>query len=168
METEEFLIEIPSPPPAYGAETAQWIKDQIIKHPHLHDQKDWAVKTSCGTRRCIAGWAALVHGEVFDAEVQQSIDSGVWDYARTIVEAGDYGEVTWGEWVGAKAAYRSYEPVGRRVLELDADETQNLFYSWGDSRALMALDLIIAGKEVNEENLALLERERSGEETATR
>lgn len=156
MEAKEILIEIPSPLPAYGAETAAWIKEQITAYPELHSQADWAVKTHCGTRRCIAGWAALLHADKFNAKVQQVIDSGAYDYAREDVEAGNVGEITWTDWVWGKASYSSYEPVGQEVLELSDDETHRLFFAYGEESALKSLDLIIAGKEISYENLELL------------
>jgi len=41
-------------------ETAQLVLDQIRMHPETHYQGSY--ESSCGTTRCVAGWAAHFHG----------------------------------------------------------------------------------------------------------
>ena len=47
-----------------GAETAQWVLDQITTFPETHVQQNWQTETACGTTYCVAGWAATVHPEI--------------------------------------------------------------------------------------------------------
>lgn len=38
------------------------VLEYVIKHPEEYDQKQWRDHSSCGTVRCIAGWAAFFAG----------------------------------------------------------------------------------------------------------
>lgn len=53
--------ERPATPPAYGAETARAIADIIDAFPQRHNQDDFESLGSCGTQRCVAGWAQWLH-----------------------------------------------------------------------------------------------------------
>lgn len=51
--------------PARGQETAKAVLDIIRMNPEQHDQSSWEWKDredECGTTRCVAGWAAHLHG----------------------------------------------------------------------------------------------------------
>lgn len=51
--------------PARGQETAQAVLDIIRMNPKQHDQSLWEWKDpedGCCTTRCVAGWAAHLHG----------------------------------------------------------------------------------------------------------
>ena len=48
-----------------GAQTAQWVLDQITTFPETWNQAHWEWENACGTTYCVAGWAATVHGQEF-------------------------------------------------------------------------------------------------------
>lgn len=53
--------------PADGPDTAAWVLEVISRNPELHDQDDWYTPyrsdLSCGTTRCVGGWANWLHGD---------------------------------------------------------------------------------------------------------
>lgn len=44
-----------------NTELFQKIYDQITQHPETHDQGHFEAEWHCGTTRCIAGWAVIMH-----------------------------------------------------------------------------------------------------------
>lgn len=56
---------------AYGQETAQFILDIIKAAPHRHDQSTWQMDDTCGTTRCVGGWAAFLHPDVFLDSIEE-------------------------------------------------------------------------------------------------
>ena len=48
-----------------GAQTAAWVLEQITTYPETHNQSDWRENRGCQTTYCVAGWAAVAHGEQF-------------------------------------------------------------------------------------------------------
>lgn len=135
----EVMIEIPAVPPAFGPETAQWIKDQIEARPWLHDQTDWEVKTPCGTRRCIAGWAGLLHEEEMKTEVARLTEKGTFD------DVPDPGK--------RKTMLRleAFAAVGQKTLGLNDEQASYLFWAAGNERAVEVLDLIIEDRFTEDE-----------------
>lgn len=133
----EVMVEIPAIPPAFGAETAQWIKDQITQRPWLHDQTDWEVKSSCGTRRCIAGWAGLLHEDEMKAEIAR------------LTEQGEFNT----ESAKRKTMLRldAFAAVGQKTLGLNDEQASYLFWLVGNERAVEVLDLIIEDRFTEEE-----------------
>lgn len=61
---EEKMIPVPAGLQK-GAQTARWVFDQITTFPETHNQRDWVQGSGCGTKACVAGWAALAHGKEF-------------------------------------------------------------------------------------------------------
>jgi hypothetical protein len=57
---------IPPSPPEPGQETAQVVWDIVRLHPDRHDQSTWEAVNTCGTTRCIAGWAQYIHHKFVD------------------------------------------------------------------------------------------------------
>lgn len=54
--------------PAVGQETAQAVLEIIRLHPEQHGQQTWEEHVSCGTTRCVGGWAQFLHYETVDVE----------------------------------------------------------------------------------------------------
>lgn len=61
---------IPKVRPEYGVETARLVLDIVTRFPELHDQYDFEREKSCGTTRCIAGWAQFIHRGHVDGYVE--------------------------------------------------------------------------------------------------
>lgn len=82
-------------------DTWEWIK----ANPTLHDQRNWAVMTHCGTVACVAGWGVLragghinyrrdYAGDMFASSVDaSSLPSDVVDEMRKARFIGDTVEV---------------------------------------------------------------------------
>lgn len=60
-----MTVQHPGSKLAYGQETAKWILDTITEEPERHDQSTWIGLDECGTSRCVGGWAAFLHPDVF-------------------------------------------------------------------------------------------------------
>lgn len=135
----EVMVEIPAIPPAFGPETAQWIKDQVTARPWLHDQTDWEIKSSCGTRRCIAGWAGLLHEEEMKAEITQLMGRGKFE---DVLDPGKRKTML---------RLEAFSAVGQKTLGLNDDQASYLFWHAGNERAVEILDLIIEDRFTQEE-----------------
>lgn len=61
MSSETPIIPVPANL-QFGAETAQWVLDQILTYPQTYDQQHWESENdACGTTYCVAGWASYAH-----------------------------------------------------------------------------------------------------------
>lgn len=89
-----------------GRELAQKILDQITAHPETHDQGSWV--DVCGTTYCIAGWAVALNALPGDNETLQA---GRRAMARELNTVTDW------------------EALGRKLLGLDEDAADALFFS---------------------------------------
>lgn len=62
--------------------------DAVLAHPDLHEQKAWAVKRSCGTAMCFAGWACVLEGMELDAlELANWLTTSITDEGEHIGDA---------------------------------------------------------------------------------
>jgi hypothetical protein len=106
----------------------QKVLDQIVAHPETHDQADWETSSpSCGTRRCVAGWA--IH---FAAPRLPSAD-----VARAVI-ARDLG------------VDPRYFIVGKELLGLTDAEAYELFYGTTDDEAVDLLGQYAQGYATRE------------------
>ncbi|WP_051819243.1 hypothetical protein [Streptomyces sp. NRRL S-920] len=95
------------------------IREQITSHPEAHDQREWGVRTECGTTHCIAGWAAVLTGATID---WRGSEGGHRVY---LVDDEDP------------------EVYAAGMLGLDHDEAHSLFYERDNAAALRRLDILI-------------------------
>jgi hypothetical protein len=114
---------VPTVKPAYGAETARVVLNIIELFPDLHNQDsfEFVNEWSCGTQRCVAGWAQWVHDGVVDCR-----DDPEDDLDRWIVEV--------------RAA---------EVLRISSDDARYLFYETTNDGAVAALRQLAAGNDVD-------------------
>lgn len=61
-----------------GAQTAQWVLDQITTFPETHDQHTYV--SPCGTQHCVAGWAMYVHCRVNQEELPSWKEALPWRF----------------------------------------------------------------------------------------
>jgi len=91
------------------------VMEHITAHPEEYDQREYAVRTECGTTHCIAGWAVALS----DVSIVYR-RLGIWDN-RT---AGDYG---WNAELGSPAE-GTWRRQARDLLGLDALDARYLFH----------------------------------------
>src|SRR5688572_1745000 len=105
-----------------GAQTAQWVLDQITTFPETHDQTEYASK--CGTAHCVAGWAAVVQPAIMAR--------------RSTAEHPTWGaEVAWDE-------------AGMEALQIGWFDAETLF--WGGlhrENVILALKALANGEEID-------------------
>jgi len=106
-------------------ETAQAVLEQIRTNPETYDQAEF--ETACGTKRCVAGWAAHFHG--YKVRVSKYFHSQQW-YSP----AGDAVDI---------------EMVGARVLGLRPFDDEELFYETDNAQAVHALEFLARGEDID-------------------
>lgn len=105
-----------------GAQTAQWVLDQIRTHPGSFDMGSWS--DFCGTTHCAAGWAAMAHPDImnkFKTPYPQS---------------------------GSMEDYCDWESAGAKALRLSFHSDWDMFYL-PDYAAIAALEMLAAGKPID-------------------
>jgi len=100
-------------------EKVKAVLDAILEHPELHDQNNWARKTSCGTVMCIAGWTCHLEGLEFEWEGYTILPE---NHADVLAESGDI-----------------IPDAAQRLLGLSDVEARNLFYELDEDEALRKL-----------------------------
>lgn len=90
------------------------IENIIIANPEMHSQLEYEYEDSCGTTRCIAGWAIHLWGQ---------------DNGRT----GSLWQIRHA-WSGGRLS--SSHEAGQRILGLTPQEADELFYCMDNERAL--------------------------------
>lgn len=103
-----------------GAELAQRILEEIEARPDSHKQSSWG--TSCGTKACIAGWAAIITGKA----VFTDQGMGVLELVTT--------------------DQRNFDIVAGELLELSPADADKLFFLYDESIAKTALRQIAEGR----------------------
>jgi hypothetical protein len=103
--------------------------DAILAHPEMHDQRNWATQTECGTTYCFAGWRAVLDG---------------------------YTEMDWVGWRENVAGYARKPDTERwvdipnhaaRSLDLTPNQVEALFYFSGTLADVKdTVDRIAAGE----------------------
>jgi len=110
---------------ARGKELAAEIVNVIKSNPDGHDQQSWGEGTDCGTTACIAGWAAFLTGKA-----HYEVD-----------EHGGYSLLT-------ENGFMDFDEVSAKLLELNQETADKLFFYYNNEGALKALEYIAAGEDV--------------------
>lgn len=97
------------------------IHDQITAHPETHDQG--VFEASCGTTRCIAGWA------IYFAAVDRADGSDEYGMAAKIDK---YWRAKGGDW----PTYEITERTAADILGMPFDAAYTLFYCMEDELAV--------------------------------
>lgn len=84
------------------------VMDHITAHPEEYDQREYAVRTDCGTTHCVAGWALALSGREFIFRALRVCDHRTaadfgWQ-AELGVVSGDYTHGAAAEALGLKWA----------------------------------------------------------------
>lgn len=99
------------------------VRDQITQHPETHDQAHWGRRgPSCGTTRCIAGWA--VHFGL--PESDQNWEDELLGGGAQLESAFD--------------VERDIELVAADLLGISYNQADKLFFEWDNVEALALLD----------------------------
>ena len=112
--------------PEKGQETAQAVFDAITANPELHLQSVWVHEQSCGTRRCVAGWARHLHGH---------------ESCTISLEGG----IPWGK----PGSMSVTAIVAADLLQISESDARQLFYRTSNHEALTAIEWLARGKELN-------------------
>lgn len=91
------------------------VMEHITTHPEEYDQREYAVRSDCGTSHCIAGWALALSGREFTYRRLQS-----WDH-RT---AADFG---WAAQVGILGDCSEHDEAAK-ALGLEDDDAAEMFH----------------------------------------
>lgn len=105
-----------------NTELAIRVRDAVLANPDRHDQDFYGRRRDCGTAYCLAGWACVLSGDVFD-----------WHGV-----VGDYVLID-GEPVN---------PFDRaaELLGITNDQAVTLFLTFDNREALDRLDELIASE----------------------
>lgn len=116
----------------------QRIHHQITTHPESHNQSFFEMAAvSCGTTRCVAGWAVW-----FEAEDRPELGGGaVFEIASTYLEVEGLPAP------GSPAAGGriASEIAAAHILGLDTDAADRLFYTLDNDRAVECVEELAAG-----------------------
>lgn len=114
-----------------GQDTATAVLEAIRRNPHSHDQANWVrhdgepEETSCGTKRCIAGWTLHAHG---------------------------YNDLSI-KWMGGGPLEDNGLPrvatVAAELLGIDHEDAYILFYFAPNEKALIATEWLACGKRLD-------------------
>lgn len=101
----------------------------ITEFPELHDQRNWELPAeksdTCGTTRCIAGWAVWVKAK----------ELGLLDRKRQLTDFEMRDRIR--EALGIDSIYgTNYDVLGKVILGLDDEVAENLFHDFNQKRAL--------------------------------
>ncbi len=110
---------------ARGKELAAEIVNVIKAHPEQHFQASWGEGNECGTTACIAGWAAFLTGK---AHYEVDSQGGM----SLLTENG----------------FMDFDEISAKLLELNQETADKLFFYYNNEGALKALEHIAAGEEV--------------------
>ncbi|OII61168.1 hypothetical protein BJP40_06475 [Streptomyces sp. CC53] len=108
--------------PEINQELFQKIRDQFVLHPETHAQRDWESYATCGTQRCVAGWALHFHKPHQDIDTTRKEVLYTHDKYHFNLNGG-------------------YEESARIILGLTPDEATRLFYEMDDSAARRMVEL---------------------------
>jgi hypothetical protein len=94
---------------------ARKVLDAIDEHQEQWWQKVWAVRTECRTTYCVAGWTVLLAGYemVWERDDADGVDRAAF------CRRPDHAE------------RRSIEDVAAKLLDLDDDQKDELFWATG-------------------------------------
>lgn len=114
-----------------GQDTATAVVEAIRANPRHHDQSDWAKpdrepeETSCGTKRCIAGWTMHVHS-----------------FSDTVINE-------MGGTLGLNGVFPPVAAAAANLLGIDDEDAYILFYFTNNEDALTATEWLACGKRLN-------------------
>jgi len=111
---------------------AQQILDQITERPESHNQNHYIEHNSCGTTRCIAGWAAFFGESILTRD-------DIWNRPDL---AGKYEGVD-----GQMLDYPGIFHIGMGLLGLTDKEAYDIFIDLDDVSATQKLKHIVVGED---------------------
>lgn len=132
----------------------QRVNSILIEFPELHRQQYWqegdtAINNSCGTTRCVAGWAVWLKATDLEL-ISRKRDDVTRDVLHSV--AASVGVDTEDKYGDPKDLDSLYQEVGAKLLGLDYDEAHSLFLDMSNGRVTHRVESYAAtGEDISDE-----------------
>lgn len=102
------------------------VYELINNFPELHNQSDWEAVHSCGTTRCVAGWATWWKATQMEllSEKHRPTD----EHIRFAIA------------LDLKLDYSDYDSLGQAILGLSNEDALSLFHDFNNYRVLARVE----------------------------